>query len=319
MRKCIFVLVVVFGLQSLIVPVVFCADKNDADLYVTISGAWALYPMAVKWAEEFGKIHPDARIEVTAGGAGKGMADALAGMVDIGMVSRAIYKEETDKGAWGAAVAKDAVIPTISSQNPFLKEILKKGIKKESFIGIWVRGDVKYWEDVLGGLQANMINAYTRSDACGAAETWAKYLGKKQEDLKGTGVYGDPGIAEAVKNDSLGIGFNNVNFAYDPNTKAQVSGIRVLPIDLNDNGQIDPDEDFYATRDDILAAIEQDRYPSPPARDLYFVCNGKPTRAAVVDFLKWVLTDGQRYVPESGYIKLTQDKLDAQVKALEAK
>ena len=47
-----------------------------------MSGAFALYPLANKWAEEFQKIHPDVRFNISAGGAGKGMADALARAVD---------------------------------------------------------------------------------------------------------------------------------------------------------------------------------------------------------------------------------------------
>ena len=39
---------------------------------ISISGAFALYPMVVKWAEEFQKINPQVRINVSAGGAGKG-------------------------------------------------------------------------------------------------------------------------------------------------------------------------------------------------------------------------------------------------------
>lgn len=45
---------------------------------IQLSGAFALYPMAVKWAEEFRKIHPKVRIDISAGGAGKGITDALA-------------------------------------------------------------------------------------------------------------------------------------------------------------------------------------------------------------------------------------------------
>ena len=40
------------------------------------------------------------------------------------------------------------------------------------------------------------------------------FLGKKQEDLLGIGVFGDPGLNEAVRKDALGIGFNNINYAY---------------------------------------------------------------------------------------------------------
>ena len=55
---------------------------------LSFSGAFALYPMAVKWSEEFKKVHPDVKIDISAGGAGKGMTDVLNNMVDIGMVSR---------------------------------------------------------------------------------------------------------------------------------------------------------------------------------------------------------------------------------------
>jgi len=44
---------------------------------IKISGAFALYPMTVKWTEEYQKIHPETKIEVSAGGAGKGMTDTL--------------------------------------------------------------------------------------------------------------------------------------------------------------------------------------------------------------------------------------------------
>lgn len=167
----------------------------------------------------------------------------------------------------------------------------------------------KTWGSVLGTTAPSEIHVYTRSDACGAAETWAQFLGKKQEDLKGVGVYGDPGLAEAVRRDPLGVGFNNVNYAYDPKTLKPIQGIAVIPIDLDGNGKIDPSEDFYASRDTLTAAIARGAYPSPPARDLYLVSKGRPEKPAVAAFLNWVLTEGQRYVPETGYIALSAEKL----------
>ena len=284
---------------------------------ITMSGAWALYPMAVRWAEEFQKIHPKVKIDVAAGGAGKGMADCLAQVVDIGMVSRDIYPEEIKKGAWWVSVAKDAVVSTVNENNPVLEDLLATGVKGETFFGIWITGNIKNWGEVIGGKVPYLIHVYTRSDACGAAQTWAEYLGKKQEDLLGVGVYGDPGLAEAVSKDVLGIGFNNINYVYDAKTKKQVNGIRVVPIDLNGNGRIDRDEDFYNSRDEIVEAIATGKYPSPPARELHFVSQGKPKKMVVIEFIKWVLTDGQRYVPESGYINLTDERLQQELKKLE--
>jgi len=146
---------------------------------LSLSGAWAIYPMAVKWAEEFQKLHPGVRIDVQAGGAGKGIADVLAGAVDIGMVSREVNAAETAKGAVAVPVAKDAVVPTVSRRNPFLPDILRRGLRKQDFAAIWISGSAPSWERLLGRAGGTAVRVYTRSDACGAAETWAAFLGKR--------------------------------------------------------------------------------------------------------------------------------------------
>jgi phosphate transport system substrate-binding protein len=293
--------------------------KANLEGTVSLSGAWALYPMVVKWAEEFQKLYPKVKIDISAGGAGKGMADALAGVVDIGMVSREIYPAELEKGAWWLAVTKDAVVPTVNEKNPFLAELLAKGVKRETFVGLWIDETVTTWGQVLGTAATEPVHVYTRSDACGAADTWAAFMGKKQEDLNGIGVYGDPGLTEAVKKDNLGIGFNNIGYAYDSKTLTPLAGIKPLPIDVNGNGKVDPEESNYATRDDIVKAIADGKYPSPPARDLNFVCKGLPTRAPVKEFMTWVLTEGQAFVPEAGYINLPQPKIAEMIARLEGK
>lgn len=286
---------------------------------ITISGAWALYPMMVKWAEEYQKIHPDVLIEVSAGGAGKGISDALAGLVDIGMVSRDIYQEEIDKGAFYVSVVKDAVVPIVNTNNPVLQSLLTKGITKQTFYDIFITGTTTTWGQVVGTEVTSEIHVYTRSDSCGAAETWAKYLGKKQEDLtanpRATGVYGDPGELNAVQSDSLGIGYNNINYAYDPITKLPVAGTRPVPIDINGNGAIDENENFYDNIETIIHAIQTGAYPSPPARDLHLVTNrnlGGWNETAKA-FIRWILTDGQQYVLETGYVNLPQEKLQQEL------
>jgi phosphate transport system substrate-binding protein len=291
--------------------------EKELEGTISLSGAWALYPMVVKWAEEFQKLHPEVRVDVAAGGAGKGMADCLAEVVDIGMVSRDIYPAEIEKGAWWVSVTKDAVVPTMNRDNPVSEELLARGVKRETFRDIWMTGKIKTWGQVAERGANDSIHVYTRSDACGAAKTWARFLEGKHEDLLGVGVYGDPGLAEAVKRDVLGIGFNNINYAYDAKSQKQVDQIRIVPIDLNGNGVIDKDEDFYNTRDEIVRAIAAGKYPSPPARLLHLVSQGKPQKKVVMEFIQWILTDGQGYVPESGYISLTEEKIQEELKKLD--
>jgi phosphate transport system substrate-binding protein len=309
----IFVLIILAIISS---PGAYSQNKLSGQ--ISISGAFALYPMTVKWAEEFRKINPDVRIDISAGGAGKGIADALSGMVDAGMVSREIYPEEMSKGAFPVAVTKDAVVAVISESNPALIEILSKGLRKDAGNNIWITGKYTSWTQAFNVKSSSPIHIYTRSDACGAAEMWAKYFGRKQEDLLGVGVFGDPGLAQAVKRDPLGIGFNNIGYAYDAKTKQQVKGLRVVPIDLNNNGKIDNDENFYDSMNDLIAAIASGKYPSPPARELYFVCKGNPKNNKILsEFIKWILSDGQKFVHEAGYIALPKDKILSEIKKLE--
>jgi phosphate transport system substrate-binding protein len=276
---------------------------------ITISGAFALYPMITVWAEEFRKLHPGITFDVSAGGAGKGMTDALSGAVDLGMVSRDISPEEEAQGAYAVAVVKDAVFPRVNAQNPVIQDLLGKGLSQDVFIKIFITGEIKTWGEAVGNpAVTDMIHVYTRSDSAGAADAWARYLGgKKQEDLTGVGVNGDPGLLEAVIKDPLGVGYNNLGYAFDNSTGEPVAGAAVVPLDANGNGQADGDE-LIRNKAQAVEAVASGKYPSPPARDLNVVTKGKPAGLAQV-FILWILTDGQPYVGQAGFVQLTPDQL----------
>jgi len=291
--------------------------NNGTNGTIRVSGAFALYPMMVVWAEEYHKLHPGIKISVSAGGAGQGMMDVLSGQSDLGMVSRDIYPAEISKGAVWVSVTKDAVVPVMNKNNPASSDVVRVGINKSTFSQIFIGENVTSWGMIVNKPEiGDKIRVYTRSDSSGAGEIWAKYLGNyTQNDLKGTGVSGDPGIAGAVKMDPLGIGYNNINFAYDPTTGKPVEGLLIVPLDLNENGNIDPNEDFYKSREGLLYAINTGLYPSPPARELNIVT--KNTFSGISrDFIEWILTDGQQYVQKNGYIPLPEESLNRELQKI---
>lgn len=301
---------IVFMLSALV------SCGGDSSKRVTISGAFALYPLGVKWGDVYKQAHPDARFDISAGGAGKGLTDVLAGAADLAMFSRALTEEEKKKDIWVFAVAKDAVLPTISASNPDARLIHTHGLGKETLRRIFFSGSPVSWGDALGAADSSRIVVYTRSDAAGAADTWAAYFGRRQENIRGVGIYSDPGLADAVSKDPHGIGFNNVAYVYDITTGNKRPGIDVASLDVNGNGRIDPPENFYSAADSVLSAIADGRYPSPPARDLYFITKGKPVNPQVISFLKWVLTEGQTYVKAAGYVPLPAAQIQAQLDKL---
>ncbi len=308
MKKKTRILILLSMISVLLLVPAGCGGKSET---ISVSGAFALYPMMNRWAEEYQKVNPGVQFDVSAGGAGKGMADVLSDAVDIGMVSRDITPEEEAKGAFYVAVTKDAVFPVINQNNPVLAELLKQGVKEEALEAIYITGAIKTWGEVVGKPEiTDTINIYTRSDAAGAPEVWAKYLGnKKQEDLLGVGVFGDPGLLEAVIQDPLGIGYNNLGYAYDNASGLPVAGALTLPIDTNGNGQADPQE-LLETKAEAVEMVALGKYPSPPARALNLVTRGKPS-GVVLAFIQWIITDGQQFVSEAGYVQLPQEQLDA--------
>ena len=275
---------------------------------ISVSGAFALYPMMTVWAEEFTKVHPDVQFDVQGGGAGKGMTDTIAGAVDIGMISRSIKDEETSQGIFWVSVTKDAVFPIISAQNPYANEILAKGIPQEIFAKIFITEEIKTWGEVIGDPAiTDEIHIYTRSDSCGAGEMWAKFAGgTAQDDLKGIGINGEPAMVDTVLKDPLGIGYGNLNSVFDLGTGNPVSGVIIPPIDINANGQADVEE-VYKVKEDAFSAVANGIYPSPPARFENLATMGKPTGLPLA-FIEWILTDGQQYLEQAGYVPLTPDQ-----------
>jgi phosphate transport system substrate-binding protein len=297
--------------------------RSPKEVSISFSGAYSLYPLVQLWAAEYNKIHPDIRFDIQSGGAGKGLTDCLSGAVDVAMFSRELSPAEKAQ-VWSLWLCKDAIIPTINAKNPYAGSLKIRGMKKADALAIYSDKTITTWEDLLGNSSKtpHTINVYTRSDASGAADTWASFFGKKQENLKGIGVNGDPGVADAVKKDVNGIGYNSYPYIFDIKTGKKYPGIDIIPIDVNGNGTIDPDENFYDNLHLFEKAVNDGKYPSPPTRNLYFLLKaGKPQPKEVFDFFQWVLSDGQKFLAQAGYVPLpkgdlasSQKKVDAAVK-----
>lgn len=263
---------------------------------LTLSGAWAIYPTAVAWGEAFEKLHPRVKVDVSAGGAGKGAADAIAGLVDIGMVSREPDPAEIAKGITPYYILHDAVFPVVSENNPAWPELSRKGLRIGTLRELYVTGKITTWASAVGAETELPVHVYTRSDSCGAAAAWSAAFASKQEDLRGIGIYGDPGLLEAVVRDPAGIGYSNFSYVF-ARDGAVLKGIHLVPIDADDSGQAGPEE-VFSRRQAAIAAIGAGKYPV--TRRSFFFVKGKP-RELLREFLEFALSDeGTRVVEAVG-------------------
>ncbi|HUS99479.1 MAG TPA: PstS family phosphate ABC transporter substrate-binding protein [Candidatus Thermoplasmatota archaeon] len=296
---------------------------------IKVEGAFALQPMMQKWATEYEKTHPNVTIDINANGAGAGMADALKGIANIGMVSRDIYNSEIQQGAFWVSVAKDAVVATMNSDNPVKNIIFSRGVTKQQFKDIFITGNISTWGQLVGDANiTDEIIVYTRSDACGAADTWAKFMGKYVQNDIGShvdidrisAVNGDNALVAAVQGNRFAIGYDNTGYVYTKkladNSVVPADGVLPVPIDLNANGTLELNENVYGNRSMMVNAIIGNVYPSPPARVENLVTLHQFTGNSL-DFTHWILTTGQQYVLGAGFVPLSQATIDVQLQYLE--
>ncbi len=304
------VLIVVF-----IIFLIVTACQNKTYNTIRISGAWALFPLMNVWAAEYQKNH-EVILEVSGGGAGKGMSDVINGQVDIAMCSRPVREEELQQGVFYLSVAKDAVIATINAENPVLKEIREQGLTPADLEAVFLK-KITHWGELVGKKVDNdKIIVLGRSDASGAAKVWASFLGNyTQSDLqeKADANYnGDQAMCSGVKSNINSIGFNNMNYAYDIENENFAEHIRPVPLDLDNNNKLDVYEDFYNKRNDLVTKVSEGIYPSPPSRLEYVISKG-PFQGQSKKFMQWVLTEGQTLVTENGYVQLPQEDLNREL------
>src|SRR5215210_5381469 len=120
---------------------------------IVVDGSDTMVNLSQAWAEAYGKIHPDVKIQVSGGGSGVGIASLIGGKVDLANSSRkmsdkelANFKEKNGgKEAREHIVAIDALAIYANPKNPMetisqeeLAEIYGEGgkVEKWSQLGI---------------------------------------------------------------------------------------------------------------------------------------------------------------------------------------
>jgi phosphate transport system substrate-binding protein len=278
--------------------------KSSLSGNFTISGAYALYPLVQKWADDFSQNHPGVKITVIETGTGQGISDLINGKVSLAMISRPLNDDEKESGIWVIPVAKDGVAPIVNQNNPYLTKLMEQGLSPDEMQRIFLADKSMMWGEVLDTPSNENINVYARADESGAADIFAGFFYKKASDLKGKKVTGDFEMIKSIQDDRLAIGFCNFSYAYDLITGAKKEKIQVIPFDLDFDNKINRKEDPFINLETAHRSIWLGVYPESLCRELTIGSLGKPTDPAIVEFLRYILTEGQSRVKETGMCEL---------------
>jgi phosphate transport system substrate-binding protein len=284
---------------------------------ISISGAYALSPIMQVWITEFKKTHPYVKFQLSANGSGQGIKDLIAGKVDLAMISQNLPKGK-DSLLWIAPVARLGIVPVMNPKNPNYKTMMEKGVSREILSALFTGNNTMTWGELAGNQSKDKVNVYFRSDSSGATATLAKYLEIDKHEIKGFPVSGEDQLIKQVKDDPLAFSYVNFIYAFDPVKKEFLNDLKIVPITITVNGKPEAAGKIFDTYEHLQRSMWLGRYPSSLIRTLYLVTKGKPRTREMFDFMYWIITDGQRFVADNGYIELHSGEVETLVNNMKA-
>jgi len=264
------------------------SSTKTAEKTIENKGSDTLVNLALAWAEEYMREHPEVRISVTGGGSGTGIASLMNGTADIANASRDMKAEEVREAKANGitpmefVVARDAIAVVVNPSNPVSRLTMQQ-------ISDIYTGKIINWRE-LGGENRPIVLL-------------------SRESNSGTYVY----VLENV----IRMGDPRSKLLFSPDTLLMPSSegisteVRQNPnaIGYDGLGYVTPDQKVLGVARDAgrpyvlpsIATVNDGSYPI--SRPLYMYTAGEPG-GQVKTFLDWLLGPGQKQVSRLGFVPL---------------
>src|SRR5882672_2799270 len=311
---------------------------------IRINGAGATFPYPIysKWFAEYQKLHPNVQINYQSLGSGAGIRQITEQTVDFGATDGPMTDEQL-RSAPGKILhfptVLGAVVPVYNIPNLAAELKFSGPVLADIFLG-----KITKWNDpAIAKLNAGVslpgtdITVVHRSDGSGTTYIWVDFLSKTSpEFLKrvgvngsvnwptGVGGKGNEGVAGLVTQSPGSIGYveliyalqNKISYGSVQNmagefTKATVESVTAAAGSAA--GKMPAD-----FRVSITNAPGKGVYPISSFTWILVYENAKDKTQAktLVEFIKWALTDGQKFAGGLGYAPLPAEVVTLEMAAL---
>jgi len=285
--------ILILIMLMLTVSLAFSQQKNTGT--VKLRGTRLTYPLVNKWIAEFKKEYPNVKVSIR--------PEAPADSIDFSIASYALTSKDFEGNREGVAVTRYTQLVVVNSNRPGLKELQTRGFTEKDMSNLFFTSNTPEFLTV--SKTQSPVALYVRDRPVCAVKAFAGHLGNDPKELKGIGIKGDDqDLAEAVRKDVNGISFNNLGFIYDVKTRKITEGLAIIPQDLNENGKIDKEEQIYGTLDNVIDFLEKTNHPKFATERVNVLFRKDSKNSAAGVFLNWVLTRGQKFNHELGFLSL---------------
>ena len=337
--------VVIPGL-GLVGATVICSTAIIAAAALSLTGAGATfpYPMYSKWFDAYHKVHPDIEINYQSIGSGGGIRQVTAGTVDFGasdgpMTDQQIaaFKEKRGVDILHFPTVLGADVPAYNI--PGIKTDLR--FTPDVLAGIFL-GTITKWNDAAiakanpgVSLPATDIVVAHRADGSGTTYVWTDYLSKISDEWqksvgKGTSVKwpvglggkGNEGVSGLIQQTPGCIGYieliyavqNRIPYGSVRNSSGDYIKADLASVSAAAAGVTMPD-DFRVS---ITNSPAHNAYPI--SSFTWLLIPQKVTdpvkKKTIVDFLHWMLIDGQTMTEALSYAPLPKPVVEKEEQAI---
>jgi len=245
--------------------------------------------LALAWAEQYQKEHPEIQLSVTGGGSGTGISALMNNTTDIANASRAIKAEEIGEASKNnfspveLTVARDAIAVIVNPNNPITRLTMQQ-------ISNIYRGNIKNWNE-LGGEDRPIVRL-SRETNSGThvyfLETVVRLGNSKDKTIFSANTLLLPsseGIIAEVRDNPNAIGYDGLGYL--------TPEVRAILIAKNENSPYVPPS---------VETVNNNSYPI--SRDLFMYTRNQPS-GAIKDYLEWIVsTEAQKIVMDMGFVPL---------------
>jgi len=308
-------------------------NSSNANNTVALSGAGSTFinPVMTRWTADFTQAHPNVHINYQSIGSGGGIQQVKAGTVDFGASDVALKDQQLAGMAPVVQIPETAGPVCITYNLPGLTQPLR--LSPEALAGLFL-GKIKTWKDPLLAkdnpgvkLPSSPVIISHRSDGSGTTGIFTEYLSAISPEWKqkigsgtavswptGIGGKGSEGVTGNIRNSPGAIGYVELSYAQQNNLPTALienqAGKYVAATAAGTTADIAAFADQISKdpRDPIVnpPANAPDAYPISGLTFLIIPKDGpdKAKRAALKQFIQYIITDGQAAAGNLNYAPL---------------
>jgi len=183
---------------------------------VNLDGSTSMEKVVKILAESFSELYPEVTINYNGSGSGAGITAAIDGTADLGLSSRELKAEETERGAVANVVALDGVAVVVNPENPVSDLTVEQ-------IAALFTGEITNWSE-LGGNDAP-VAALGREPGSGTRGAFEEIVGVEDACVYAAEYSSTGDVIGNVASNPNAIGYASLSSVDESVKAAAVNGV----------------------------------------------------------------------------------------------